>query len=58
MITKTLLVVNGLIELGVRVKINHKETGGFVEPQILNYNNFNNVLLRRSTRINNERRLL
>ena len=58
MITKTLLVVNGLIGKGARIKINHKETSGFVEPQILNYNNFNNVLLRRSNRTLKERRQL
>ena len=44
MITKTLLVVNGLTGQEIPVKVNHKETRGSVKPQIVNNNNFNNVL--------------
>lgn len=56
MITKTLLVVNGLTGQKNPVKVNHKETCGSVKPQIVNNNNFNNVLLRKSNRTSNERR--
>ncbi len=56
MITKTLLVVNGLTGQETPVKVNHTETRGSVEPQIVNNNNFNNVLLHKSNRTGNERR--